>query len=168
MIRSLVLGALVLLAPEAFAASGCAPAEVFLVRHAEKAVSADDPDVVLSEAGQRRAAALAAWFGQRQVDAIYATHLRRTQHTAAPLATARGLDIRVLPAGDTQALVSRLRERHCGERVLAVGHSNTVPKIAAALGAEAPVIGEDDFGTIFVLEAGSRALRRESFGDPAK
>ena len=169
MIRALVLVGLAACVPDALAASGCAAAEVYLVRHAEKATSAaDDPDVVLSDAGARRATALAAWFTGREVDAIYATHLRRTQHTAAPLAAAHDLEIRVLPADGSEGLVARLHERHCGEHVVVVGHSNTVPEIAAALGAEAPVIGEKDFGTIYVLTPGHPGLRPESFGEPAK
>jgi phosphohistidine phosphatase SixA len=167
--RSLALTLLALVATGAAAAPVCEPAAIHLVRHAEKAAAvAGDADVTLSEVGQRRAAALAAQFDGRPLDAIYATHLRRTQHTAAPLAAARGLEIRVLPAADTAALVARLRERHCGEHVLAVGHSNTVPEIAAALGVAAPVIGEDDFGVIYRLETGSGALQQETFGEPAR
>jgi phosphohistidine phosphatase SixA len=148
----------------AAAAAPCAPATIHLVRHAEKAVASGDPDVTLSEAGQQRAAALASYFDGRPLDAIYATHLRRTQHTAAPLAAARGLDLRVLPADATAALVARLRERHCGEHVLAVGHSNTVPDIAAALGVAPPRIGEHEFGVIYRLDAGATALQSERFG----
>lgn len=165
MSRALLLAGLVACVPDTFAASGCAAAQVYLARHAEKATSADDPDVVLSEAGQRRAAALAAWFDGRPLDAIYATHLRRTQHTAAPLAAARDLEIRVLPAGDTRKLAARLRERHCGERVLVIGHSNTVPELVAALGGEAPVIGEHDFGRIYVVLPDSTLVPSETFGD---
>lgn len=165
MIRALAFAALAAVGSTAQAGSGCAAAEVYLVRHAEKADAKGDPDVMLSEAGQRRAAALADWFGERRLDAIYTTHLRRTQQTAAVLAAARGLELRVLPAGDTAALVARLRERHCGEHVLAVGHSNTVPDIAVALGAEAPRIGEEDFGTVYIVRPGSPALEQAAFGD---
>ena len=71
-----------------------------------------------------------AWAEGRPIDAVYATHLRRTQLTAAPLAAARDLDLRVLPAGDTARLLARLRAAHCGGEVLVVGHSNTVPELA--------------------------------------
>lgn len=147
------------------AADVCPPAAVHLVRHAEKAASGADPDVTLSDAGQRRAQALVSWFEGRPLHAIYATHLRRTQHTAAPLAAARDLDLRVLAAGDSERLQQRLASHHCGEHVLVVGHSNTVPAIAAALGAEDFAIGEDDYGDVFTVTPPARAVQRGRFGD---
>lgn len=149
-------------APAADAA--CAPEIAYLVRHAEKASGADR-DPVLSDAGQARAQALRDWFASRRVDAIYVTHLRRTQHSAAPLAQARDLELRVLPAGDSAPLLARLRERHCGEHVLVVGHSNTVPEIAAALGGVNFTIDEHEYGEIFVLRPPGSTMERVPFGE---
>lgn len=150
----------------AVAAGSCAPATAYLVRHAEKAPDGGDPDVRLSDAGQARAQALVAWFEGKPVDAVYATHLRRTQHTAMPLAVARDLELRVLPAGDSARLVSRLHRDHCGGHVVVVGHSNTLPEIAAGLGGEAFAIDETEFGWVYALQPPTPTIRRERFGDP--
>jgi phosphohistidine phosphatase SixA len=150
----------------AVAAEPCVPANVHLVRHAEKAADDGDPDVRLSEAGQARAQALVAWFEGKPVDAVYATHLRRTQHTAMPLAAARDLELRVLPAGDSARLVSRLHRDHCGGHVVLVGHSNTLPEIAAGLGGEAFAIGEAEYGWVYTVQPPTPTIRRERFGDP--
>lgn len=145
----------------------CPPAAVHLMRHAEKAVSADadvvDPDPGLSEVGKASAAALTAWFDGKPLDAIYATHLRRTQQSALPLSAARDLDLRVLPAADTTRLLQRLRERHCGQRVLVVGHSNTVPEIAIGLGAEPFAIEESEYGRVYTVVPESGAMQRDDY-----
>lgn len=153
-----------LLAPAAAGAADCTPAVLHLVRHAEKAAVPGEIDPVLSAAGERRALALVAWAEGRPLDAVYATHLRRTQQTAAPLAAARDLDLRVLPAGDTARLLARLRRVHCGEQVLVVGHSNTVPEVAQAFGAAPFEIGETEYGRIYTLRPPSAQLQRETFG----
>jgi broad specificity phosphatase PhoE len=122
------------------ALAGCAsrpaqPAETrfILVRHAEKA---DDgsKDPPLSAVGEARAQRLAALLRDTPVRGVYATAYRRTQATAA--ATAREHDLPVttydaaLAASDFAA---RLRRDHGSGTVLVVGHSNTIPAIAAAL-----------------------------------
>lgn len=133
----------------------CAPAVVHLVRHAEKAPETGDPDVPLSAAGLARAASLAQRYARVPLAAIYATHLRRTQQTVASLAARRDLEIRVLPAADTARLVERLLHRHCGQTVLAAGHSNTVPDIVRGLGiAATPAIADDDYGVVYTVEFG--------------
>ncbi|MDX2545609.1 histidine phosphatase family protein [Streptomyces sp. WI04-05B] len=53
------------------------------------------PGARLTELGARQAAALPEALADEAVDAIYASTLTRTQLTAAPLAEARGLDVRV-------------------------------------------------------------------------
>jgi 2,3-bisphosphoglycerate-dependent phosphoglycerate mutase len=154
-----------LLVPAAAGAADCAPAVLHLVRHAEKAEAPGENDPLLSAAGERRALALAAWAEGRPIDAVYATHLRRTQLTAAPLAAARDLELRVLPAGDTARLLARLRSAHCGEQVVVVGHSNTVPEVAQAFGAAPFEIGETEYGRIYTLRPPAVQLQRETFGE---
>ena len=161
--------ALLLLLPLAGAARAgdCAPATLHLLRHAEKAATPNDADPELSAAGRERAEALVAWAEGRKIDAIYATHLRRTQQTAAPLAAARDLDLRVLPAGDSARLLARLRGAHCGGHVLVVGHSNTVPELAQAFGAEPFAIQDHEFGAVYTLQPPATALQRGRFGAAA-
>ena len=71
------------------------------------------------------------------IAAVYATHFRRTQLTAWPVAKARGLTITVRPAGEpADSFADVLRTRHAGQHVMVVGHSNTLPALARALGAK--------------------------------
>ncbi|MET3919492.1 histidine phosphatase family protein [Arthrobacter sp. UYEF20] len=55
------------------------------------------PGPGLTELGERQAAALARALANEQIDLIFASTLIRTQITAAPLATVRGLGVEVLP-----------------------------------------------------------------------
>lgn len=111
---------------------------VFIVRHAEKAPEpADDP--VLSDIGQRRASDLAAMLADAGVDAILVSELQRTSLTAQPLARQLGITPVVVPVrpgadGQAKAIAEAIRTTYAGKTVLVVGHSNTVPVIARALG----------------------------------
>jgi broad specificity phosphatase PhoE len=68
------------------------------------------PGPGLTELGERQAAALPEALADEDIEALYASTLLRTQLTAAPLAAARGLDVRVrdgireLSAGDLEML----------------------------------------------------------------
>lgn len=125
---------------------------VILLRHAEKAAG-PGRDPVLSEAGRHRALALARHLAEPPLAAVYATPWRRTQLTAAPIAAAHGLPITVRPAGESpDALAWTLRRRHAGQRVLLVGHSNTVPAIASALSGESvDPMPESEYDRYFVV-----------------
>ena len=104
-----------------------------IVRHAEK-VADGSKDPPLTEAGRARAQALAQRLSSVPVIAVYTTPLQRTRQTATPTAQEHGLPLITydakLPAAD---FATRLRQRHAGQTVLVVGHSNTVPDIASAL-----------------------------------
>jgi len=120
------------------AAVVAADLQVYLVRHAEK--GSDDPrDPSLAEAGAARAEALAGALRHAGLEAVYATPYRRTQQTAAPTATASAVEVTVRPVAgpvdaDAAAFAEELRARHAdGGAVLVVGHSNTIPPLAAAL-----------------------------------
>lgn len=131
-----------------------APGEtlIFVVRHAEKA--GDHPrDPTLSEEGLRRALALAAMLQPEALQAVYATPYRRTQLTAAPTAAAKDLSITVRPAGESaDSLAQVLRSRHAGQRVLVVGHSNTVPALVEALaGQPIDAIPEQQYDRFLVV-----------------
>ena len=68
------------------------------------------PGAELTDLGRRQAAALPEALADEDIEALYASTLIRTRHTAAPLAAARGLDvcvrdgIRELTAGDLEML----------------------------------------------------------------
>ena len=128
---------------------------VFVIRHAEKAAGAD-PDPSLSVAGQLRAERLATIFGSAQpelgLQAIIVTELRRTQETARPLANAKGIPVVVVHAAEPAAAVRRALDDYAGQRVLIIGHSNTVPAIVRELSGErVSDIAETDYGTLYVV-----------------
>ena len=81
---------------------------VIFTRHAEKGAT-PPKDPPLTEAGKRRAEALASMLADSGVEAIYTTELQRTQQTAAVLAARVHVTPTVLPAKDTAALVNAIR-----------------------------------------------------------
>lgn len=151
--------------------AGAPPAGVILVRHAEKAgePAADPP---LSALGQARAAALAAALKEAGVTAIVTSQLSRTRETARPLAALLGLTPEIVPVvsgavpAHVDAVAAAVR-RHGGGVVLVVGHSNTLPAIAAALtGALQPEICDSEYGSLVVLvpQGGTMRVVRGRYG----
>ena len=131
------------------------------MRHAEKAQ--DNPaDPSLSEAGRRRALALATRLREEPLTAVYATQWLRTRQTAAPAADARGLPVRTYDAGEPAGeLAARLRRDHRAGAVLVVGHSNTVPDLVAALcRCEVAPIDESVYGDLFLVTGADDARPR--------
>jgi broad specificity phosphatase PhoE len=151
-------GALVVVCTLSFAAWFWGTADsttIVVVRHAEKELNAGD-DPPLTAAGKARATSLARMFGGGQpgaIDAIYVSPTTRNRMTAAPLAARLGLTPIEVPAGDAGALARRILREHGGQRILVVGHSNTVPLIVEALsGAKSlPPITDDEYGTLYVI-----------------
>jgi phosphohistidine phosphatase SixA len=116
---------------------------VYLVRHAEK--STDNPtNPDLSAMGFVRADSLASQLREAGIDVIITTQFKRTIQTASPFAKRRGITPEVVPVNGTTAehvdSVVAAVHRHMGSRILVVGHSNTIGRIAEALGA--PRIGD--------------------------
>lgn len=72
---------------------------IYLVRHGENdyvkkgKLAGRLPGVHLNDKGRAQAAALAAWFKDQPVKAVYASPLERTLETAAPIAAALGLKV---------------------------------------------------------------------------
>ena len=164
--RALAASAVVLLLPLAACAGTRAPAAappqemVFVVvRHAEKADAGNDPG--LSDAGQRRAARLAARLADAPLIAIHATGLRRTRDTVAPTAQAHALPVARYDAHEPAAsFAARLTAVHRPGVVLVAGHSNTVPEIVAALcRCSVPAMPEHEFDRISTvsIDADGRA-----------
>ncbi len=107
-----------------FALPAAAQHTVFLVRHAERADSspgtsptmAADPD--LSAAGRARADHLAEALKDAKITAIFATEFKRTQQTAAPLAKALGLTVKIVSSNERsqshRGSQGRQGQRPCG------------------------------------------------------
>ena len=114
-----------------------------VVRHAEK-VDDGSKDPPLSGAGLARAQALGEALRDASLRGVYATAYQRTQQTAAPAARAHSLPVVTYDARLAAAdFAAQLRHEHATGTVLVVGHSNTVPDIAAAL-CECPVSAMED------------------------
>ncbi len=132
---------------------------VIVVRHAEKI---SDSDERLSEAGRARAARLAVLLKDAGITAIYATDTERAKGTAQPVADAAKLPVQIYDLGagkkmSARPFVAQLRQRHAGDVVLIVGHSNTVPTLLEALGCEGKVsLGPGDYDNLFVAVPGGK------------
>jgi phosphohistidine phosphatase SixA len=113
---------------------------IILIRHAEKARTPPE-DPPLSQAGKKRAEALAAALGAAKVRRMITTDLRRTYETARPLAQALALNPIVINLKDNQRdvnthvgqVVDAIRASNNGS-VLVVGHTITIPDIIARPG----------------------------------
>ncbi len=128
---------------------------VYLVRHAEKSTdNPSNPD--LSAKGYVRADSLASQLKEAGINIIITTHVKRTIETAQPLARQRGITPEVVAiSGSTtdhiDSVVAAVR-RHMGSRILVVGHSNTIGRIAEALGA--PHLGDlcdNEYSDLIIL-----------------
>ena len=135
------------------------PAPAFyVVRHLHTPEGVTDPD--LTEEGQRHAQLLANRFDKGDIAVIYVNATKRTQQTAAPLAAKLGLTPKMYDPKDTPALVAMMKAET--GPVLAVGHSNTVPDIVAALGGERPApLSHPDFGDIWRVGPDGATLRKK-------
>ena len=136
-------------------ATFCQPTQVFVVRHAERALEPKD-DPAISPDGVARAEALANTLAAAQIGTIITTHYRRTQETAAPTARRFGLTPRVMgiqPGGAAAHIEEVVAEiKKASGAVLVVGHSNTVAGIVAGLSASKPVkLCETSFSNLFVV-----------------
>ena len=131
-----------------FASAQQASRTIFLVRHAEAVSTA--PTAVLTPAGEKRAQCLAHTLADASIKQIYVSDAKRTQATAAPLATQLKLTPTVIASNDLSTLVRNLL--YGTGNVLVVGHSNTIPVIIQRLQAgNAAVIGEKEFDKLFVV-----------------
>ena len=125
---------------------------VILIRHAEKVIDPNNPDVDLSPAGQARAQELVRMFGDAGINAIYATQYKRTQQTVKPLADKLGLPVNQVNSKNTADLVAQIRAQNSGQTIFIAGHNNTVPEIVAALGGPTfPVIPEAEFDNLYIV-----------------
>lgn len=155
---------------------------VYLVRHAEKTEPWPSEHSVfqpLSDAGRARSEMLAKQLSDRGIAQVYASHTGRSLATGMPLAQASDIPIEAddatIAEAELPAFVADLRERHADDpAILIVGHSNTIPMVLRAFGAEPGCyeklgIGEDDLiegydglWHIDLTKAGCAGLERRS------
>ncbi len=123
------------------------PTTVLLLRHADRQNGVD----ALTVAGTARAQELAHVMEKSGIRAIYTSEAARTQQTAAPTAALLGITPVAIVAADVAGLVSTIRTNHYGQKVLVVGHSNTVPQIIAEFGGPVVTIDGNEFDNLYVL-----------------
>lgn len=149
MIRNLV-AVLALLLPIGTMQAQAAPITVFVVRHAEKGPETPDPS--LTAAGRQRAVELARVLGDSHITAAFASEFKRTQETLAPLASAAGLTVGLIPAGLSDSLVQRLRTLPPGSRAIVASHSNLMHLIVEKLsGIKIPPLADTDYDRLVVV-----------------
>ncbi|WP_026968873.1 SixA phosphatase family protein [Algoriphagus terrigena] len=102
------------------------PKTIYIVRHAEKLLEGQNPE--LSQAGQARAKKLAQILADQDIKHIFSTDYQRTRLTAWPTASAAGVEIESYDPNNHDALVAQLRDLE--GNALVVGHSNTVSQLA--------------------------------------
>ncbi len=135
--------------------SAASTTTVFVMRHAEKALTPPE-DPPLSPTGEARATALAEQFGRAPkgigIDCIYVSEFRRTQETVRPLANRLGIPMIVVPAANPGQVANRALREYRGGRVLIVGHSDTVPAIVEELSGDAvPEMDDSEFGVVYLV-----------------
>jgi len=170
--KRLLIGGLAVAAALACGVSVASAQTVYLVRHAEKA-SDTERDPVLSEAGMARAEAVAALFADDMPDLVVVSPMQRTRLTAAPTIGASGAFVTVSPLdGGVEAHVATIRRGVLAlpedAVVLIVGHSNTVPLIARALGYEIPDMPECEYDRLIRIALGNGQVSGETlrYGAP--
>jgi phosphohistidine phosphatase SixA len=154
-VRGLLLATVLL----ASVSIGEAQQVIFLVRHGDTVRQKGNPDVPLSEAGERRADALAALLKDSGINVIYTTGLQRTVKTAEPLAKLLGVEPKVQPQlrpgakpTDVDDFARLLKTEHHRDVVLAVLHSNSVPALIRTLGHPTAIkIPETEFDNLFII-----------------
>ena len=163
-----VLGAVVVFAY--FATFRRPVTTVIMIRHAEKVIDPNNPDVDLSPAGQARAQELVRMFGDAGINAIYATQYKRTQQTVKPLADRLGLPINQVNSKNTADLVAQIHAQHAGQVIFISGHNNTVPEIIAALGGPTyPTIPETEYDNLYIVtvyRTGKAKVVKLKYGAP--
>lgn len=102
------------------------PKTIYIVRHAEKQLVGNDPE--LAYVGNVRALKLAQILEKEEIKHVFSTDYIRTRNTAKPTADKAGVEIEIYDPNNHDALVEELRKRE--GNILVVGHSNTVSQLA--------------------------------------
>lgn len=113
----------------------------YIIRHAEKDTQKIDP--ALSKIGNERKVRLNRIFKNSFLDAVYSTLTTRTIQTVDSVAQYKGLSYHIYTDANAKETFSEISKSSDVNKVLIVGHSNTVPPIANFL------YGKKYFNSIF-------------------
>jgi broad specificity phosphatase PhoE len=132
----------------ALARPASAQEAIYVVRHAERADQSNDSE--LSTEGVGRSYKLRDLLRDAGITRIFTSPLRRAIDTAAPLAHA--VHVTPQPIADADALVHAVAAAGPRDRVLVVGHSDTVPALLRALHVDAAItLRENDYDNLFIV-----------------
>jgi DNA-binding winged helix-turn-helix (wHTH) protein/broad specificity phosphatase PhoE len=124
--------------------------QIYIMRHTEKADDVTE-DPLLSEAGKIRAQYWKQVLANVEIDQIYSTDLKRTVETAEILAE----NYQIKPefyyplSFDIVNFITEVQ----GQKVLIIGHSNTIPDMVNRLIGEStyPPMSHTDYDKLFVI-----------------
>lgn len=142
------------------------PKTIFIVRHAEKQLEGNDPE--LAYVGGVRAKKLGQILSDKEIKHIFSTDYKRTRLTAEPTASVAGVPIQSYDPKNHDALVEQLRSLE--GNILVVGHSNTVSQLANYFVGESPKFDdltdlEYDYIYVVTLEPNSSLVTRKVYKD---
>jgi len=127
---------------------------VFIVRHAEKELSGEDPG--LTADGRARSAAWAAMLAQAEIAHVITTDAKRTRETGGIIAETLGVAQTQIAMTDVAGLLDALSFDHADDRILVVGHTETIPSILSGLGyLDLIEIDQSDYANLFVFNTGA-------------
>ncbi|MFC6636999.1 hypothetical protein GV827_20845 [Sulfitobacter sp. JBTF-M27] len=131
-------------------ATAAAQEAVYVIRHAEKEISGEDPSI--TDEGKVRAAAWAEMLQHIELDVVFTSDAKRTQETGNIIANSLELPIHAIDRWDTAGLIDLLSFDHEQDTVLVVGHAETIPGILAGLGVFTNIeIIQSDFANLFIV-----------------
>lgn len=150
---------------------------IIFVRHAE----VDDPmskdaDQSLNAAGRARALDLADEFEFIDVvagpDAIYVSEARRTQETAAPLASRLGIEPEIADHYNVVGFMNDMLFEHKRDIVLVVTHRDAIAALVEELHGSKNIaeIADDDYDDVFTVVIpwfGKVKTLQTRYGDPS-
>ncbi|RIW18631.1 histidine phosphatase family protein [Algoriphagus lacus] len=142
------------------------PKTIYIVRHAEKQLEGNDPE--LAYVGGVRAKKLAQILQDQQIKHVFSTDFKRTRLTAEPTALAAGVEIQSYDPKNSEAFAEQLRGLE--GNVLVVGHSNTVSQLANSFVGDGEKYAdltdlEYDFIYVVTLESNSSSVVRKLYKD---
>lgn len=143
------------------------PKTIFIVRHAEKQLTGDDPE--LSVAGNARSVKLSQILADQNIRHIYSTDYQRTRLTAKRTADETGVPIESYDPKNHEELVEKLKSQE--GNILVVGHSNTVSQLANYFvgdGNKFQDLKDSEYNFIYIVtiaEDGSFRVDRKTYKD---
>lgn len=140
---------------------------VYLVRHAEKSDDGTN-DPPLAIAGQIRVQTLKALLADVNLTHVHTTDWKRTRDTARPFAEEAGVEFAMYDPRELETLAAGIMDTP-GHHLVA-GHSNTTPRLVAALGGDpGGEIDELEYDRLYILviePGGSTVTTLLRFGEP--